>query len=184
MRKQLVKTITWTEVHKGHVYLYGTQLQLVGKTLHYHNPLLASGKPLLKFDSRTNYQGERRSPDLPLLLPNRTYELSAAFETVPADRAYLQVDFYNRQNEVIWSYIQREKVGQFTCPEETFTYQILLFSAGCSDLTFDHFTLSLLEPQHNLTTYAMKTRGYLSDKIPEELSLVAPLIRSIKEEEE
>lgn len=148
---QLLAHIKWMELHNKEVYLYGTTLEKKNNAVVFYNPRMASGKPVLEFLSRTNYQGFRRSPVLPVLVPEKKYLLVARVKTVPEKRFYIQIDFYNRQGEKFDFVILRDNVSKFICPTNTFTYTVTLYSAGCQEV---HFTeLQLYQDEEDTTIH-------------------------------
>lgn len=136
MTRKLIKNIKWSEVYSGATYLYGSLLNITEEYMDFNNLRLSSGKPIVKFVSRTHYQGDRRTPDLPLLIPNETYTIESHILSNPENRFFIQIDFYNRQNEKIKFSILRENIATFTCPTDTFHYAISVFSAGSTKFTF------------------------------------------------
>nr|MBW3455106.1 accessory Sec system protein Asp3 [Streptococcus mitis] len=68
----------------------------------------ASGQPFLILKSRTNLQGDRHSPDLPILIQGKKYQVEYLIESVPELSFFLQRDFFNRQADQIESIILRQ----------------------------------------------------------------------------
>lgn len=180
MTERLLKTIYWQEVYSRATYLYGSLLDISKEEMHFYNPRLAPGKPIVRFTSRTNYQGDRRSPDLPLLIPNSTYRLECQIVSEPENRIYIQIDYFNRQNEQISFDILREGVEEFSCPQETFVYTITVLSAGCQRVRFKELRLYQKEAtsDENLKRQPLQKR-YVESQLPEELQFVKPFIQLI-----
>ncbi|MBM7636166.1 accessory Sec system protein Asp3 [Streptococcus saliviloxodontae] len=171
--RTLLKRLEWTEMRKDGAYLYGSKIDFYDDYVVFDNERLASGKPIVSFVSRTNYQGNRFSPQLPLLEPGKSYELVADLETSPANRYYLELDFFNRQNEGISSQVLRVGQHQFTCPDDTFTYQITVRSAGCHRLQFRN--LALYQEQEEVVERE-QIASYQKEDLPEELDIIRGLI--------
>ncbi|MBF0787141.1 MULTISPECIES: accessory Sec system protein Asp3 [unclassified Streptococcus] len=179
MTKSLLAVIRWQEVYSGSAYLYGSSLDFSGESVLFQNPRLASGKPIVRFLSKTNYQGNRRSPDLPLLIPNQTYFLERSITTEPAGRMFAQIDFFNRQNEKISFEVLRQGIEQFVCPPDTFSYTISIFSAGCTQLCFKEMRLYQEEQDAEMKCDSPLQKQYTEKQLPEELQFVKPLIQLV-----
>ncbi|MGT2965245.1 accessory Sec system protein Asp3 [Streptococcus acidominimus] len=179
MTKCLLAVIRWREVYSGSAYLYGSSLDFSDESVLFQNPRLASGKPIVSFLSRTNYQGNRRSPDLPVLTPNQTYFLERDILAEPAGRLFVQIDFFNRQNEKISFEVLRQGVEQFTCPADTFSYKISILSAGCTQIRFKEMRLYQEEEPVEMKREIPLQKCYTEKQLPEELQFVKPLIQLI-----
>lgn len=142
MTETVVQKIYWGSVSRGTTYLYGSGIRYGDQEVCFENMNFASGKPIKKWLSRTNYQGDRTSPSLPLLRPGKTYGLELVAELEPAGRFYIRLDFINRQNELIGFEVLRDHRGTFTYPEDAFTYSITLHNGGCHRLRFSHLILT------------------------------------------
>lgn len=179
MSKQLMKTIIWQDVYNGLSYLYGTELEFLDNEVVWRNPRVASSKHLLKFTSRTNYQAERKSPDLPVLTPGASYELVSDVETIPVDSIFIRINFYNRQNELLHFEIMRDKTCDFICPKDTFVYDIILISSGCTAFRFQKLQLfdfgEISYPDLNLS----EMKVYHKDNVPEDIQFVRQYIQTI-----
>ncbi|MBM7643489.1 accessory Sec system protein Asp3 [Streptococcus loxodontisalivarius] len=176
MTRQLLKKIEWQDVRSGSTYLYGSLLRIEedGQAI-LDNERMAPGKPLANFLSRTNYQGNRFSPILPILEAGQTYDVVANLETIPENRYYIQIDFFNRQNETIQSKIFRVGEERFVCPEDTFSYQLTVRSAGCSRLTYRNVTLYHVT-QEASEEISLPSASYQKENLPEELDFIRDLI--------
>lgn len=177
MTKSLLAVIRWQEVYSGATYLYGSSLDFSSDAVLFKNPRLASGKPIVQFLSKTNYQGNRRSPDLPLLVPNHVYFLEREMTTEPANRVFVQIDFFNRQNEKIAFEVLRQDMESFTCPPDTFSYTISILSAGCRQLRFKEMRLYEEKQAVEKKELAPLQKKYTEKQLPEELQFVTPLIQ-------
>lgn len=174
--KELLAEIRWKDVWSGAVYLYGNQLAFTDKGVHLFFPLIPSGKPLLKLVSRTNYQGNRRSPDLPLLMPGQHYTLESGITVYGKGNFYLQIEFFNRQNEKIGFEIVRQSPQTFTCPEETFTYELSVMTSGCQEFLFEQLCLYQEKEEEPMRFGFPHSHTYLGTSLPQDLEFVRGLI--------
>ena len=135
--------IQWGTV--GATFMYGTSL-----TYHsdYHisiyNPLVKSGEILKTWFSSVNYQSFRTQPSLPLLKRKQDYQLCMDFECHPTNGVYIKIIFFDRYGDVTEEKVEKIKTFSFTYPDDTYTYQVSLLSAGFESLDFYSFTIKEL----------------------------------------
>ncbi|MDY4001712.1 MAG: accessory Sec system protein Asp3 [Streptococcus orisratti] len=178
MQKELLVTIDWKDVVKQNTYLYGTKLTLLSDAVIMSNPLFVSGKAVKIFRSKTNYQANRVSPELPILMHDQDYFLELNLATVPAERYFIQVEFFNRQEESIGIVVLRPNNQSFKYPKLAYSYTISIMTAGCHELTFS--SLSIYRKKE-ITVDELEQpviRFYYLEDLPEELELVKPLIKT------
>ncbi|HFI0306850.1 TPA: accessory Sec system protein Asp3 [Streptococcus suis] len=172
MERELARAILWGTYENNQVYYYGSLLKRQGTDVFFENLRFPSGVTIKAWSSRTNYQAERRVPELPLLLPGAPYRLQQELVAEPANTVYFLVQFFNRQNEEIGLTVLKNGKETFTYPKETFTYTIKMVNAGCLRLHFSKLIISGPAPATNLVTTA-ESAG--TGVIPTELDLVKPL---------
>lgn len=179
MTMNLIHQIKWNHIYSGEVYLYGTELKLTKKGVQFDNPLIASGKRLVQFQSRTNYQGNRHSPSLPLLVPGQKYLVKTAIFSEPQGRFFLEFNYFNRQGEKIAFDILREQEGEISYPDESFTYTITLRNAGCTSLVFKEISIYSLDTSSPVKLSNPNEKRYTEKQLPDDLRLVKKLIKII-----
>lgn len=181
--EKLIHTIYWDSV-SGASYLYGSQISfLSNKRIFFKNPRMASGTVLQEWHSKVNYQASRTTAQLPLLFPNKTYKVVAQVATVPENRLYYRISFFNRQEEEIEFVVHKTGEGEFICPEGTFYYNIQLISAGCEKVSFD--CLRLYQVDDVLTSdsglnQTVPRAYYQKDIFPPDLQFMKELIKQSK----
>ncbi|HFU4202711.1 TPA: accessory Sec system protein Asp3 [Streptococcus suis] len=143
MTEYYLQKIRWND--GGSFYLYGSSIQYNGDDVIFENLRFASGKKIKSWVSRTNFQGNRQSPCLPLLVPGCEYRLEKNFSVEPDGSVYLQLEFRNRQEEVVGLTILKDDDDTFTYPKDAFTYSLTLFSAGCQRVHFSSIVIYALE---------------------------------------
>ena len=135
--------INWDEV--GGTYMYGSTVSYYpDKSVRLYNPLLPSGEILKTWFSSVNYQASRTQPSLPLLKRKQDYQLCMNFECHPTNGVYTKITFFDRYGDVIEEKIEKMKVFDFTYPDDTYTYQVSLLSAGFESLDFYSFSIKEL----------------------------------------
>lgn len=184
MDEYLVQHIYWGDTSSDSDYLYGSVIHHYDRVVHFENLRFASGKTIKKWVSHTNYQHSRCTPALPILRPGRRYRLAQKFQAEPLGRAYLQLEFFNRQGEAIDLLILKKGEEEFTYPLEAFSYTVSLLSAGCQTVTFSHLSLYCQEKTRTIHL-ADEKRGYYSyGNYPKDIELVKHLIRDLRHEGE
>ena len=132
--------INWVEV--GETYMYGSTVSYYpDKSVRLYNPLLPSGEILKTWFSSINYQASRTQPSLPLLKRKQDYQLCMNYECHPTNGVYTKIAFFDRYGDVIEEKIEKMKVFDFTYPDDTYTYQVSLLSAGFESLDFYYFSI-------------------------------------------
>ena len=122
------QSIHWGEV--GGTYMYGSTVSYFpDKSVRLYNPLLPS------------YQAARTQPQLPLLKRNQKYQLSLVFDCQPENGVYTKITFFDRYGDILEEKVEKVKDFIFTYPEDSYTYQVSLLSAGFETLTFYHFSI-------------------------------------------
>ncbi|HEM3438630.1 TPA: accessory Sec system protein Asp3 [Streptococcus suis] len=177
MEGYLVQNIYWGDTASGLDYLYGSVIHRVGKLVHFENQRFASGKTIKKWLSSTNYQQSRKAPDLPLLKPGATYSIVQKFQVEPEGRAYLQLDFFNRQGEAIGLMILKKDEEVFMFPQDAYTYTISLKSAGCQSVAFSHLALYCKEGRKSFRLPKVGRGYYARERYPEDVEFVKCLIQ-------
>ena len=134
------QSIHWGEV--GGTFMYGSTVSYYpDKSVRLYNPLLPSGEILKTWFSSVNYQAARTQPSLPLLKRKQDYQLRMNFECHPTNGVYTKITFFDRYGDVIEEKIEKAKVFDFTYPDDTYTYQVSLLSAGFESLDFYSFSI-------------------------------------------
>lgn len=136
------KEILWGELKDA--FLCGSKVTYhSNQHISFFNPLVNSGVILKSWVSSLNYQSSRKQPSLPLLKRKQDYQLRMNFECHPTNGVYTKITFFDRYGEVIEEKIEKAKVFDFTYPDDTYTYQVSLLSAGFESLEF--YSLSIKE---------------------------------------
>ena len=137
------ESISWGEVQG--TFMYGSEIIYhKGKHISLSNPLVPSGEILKTWFSSVNYQAFRTQPSLPLLQRKQDYQLCMDFECHPTNGVYIKISFFDRYGDVIEEKIEKIKAFSFTYPDDTYTYQVSLLSAGFESLDFYSFTIKEL----------------------------------------
>ncbi|MGT2926286.1 accessory Sec system protein Asp3 [Streptococcus cuniculipharyngis] len=132
--------IKWRENQQS-TYLYGSQLIWQKEAVHVTNQLMPSGLSFHEWQSRTNYQRDRREPELPLLRPGKTYQLELVSDLLVGSLPYLQIICYDRWEQELVKITIKEGRGDFVYPTETYDYHIRLINAGCQSFRFHQLVL-------------------------------------------
>ncbi|KEQ35075.1 accessory Sec system protein Asp3 [Streptococcus mitis] len=130
--------IEWGEV--GGTFMYGTRVTYHSyQHVSLYNPLLTSGEILRSWFSSLNYQGARTQVSLPLLKREQDYQMCMNFDCQPEQGLYIKIRFFDRYETVIEEKVEKVKQFMFTYPQEAYTYEVSLLSAGFESLDFYDF---------------------------------------------
>ena len=134
------QSIHWGEV--GGTYMYGSTVSYFpDKSVRLFNPLLPSGEILKTWFSSVNYQAARTQPQLPLLKRNQEYQYHWFLIVSLKMEFYTKITFFDRYGDILEEKVEKVKDFIFTYPEDSYTYQVSLLSAGFESLTFYHFSI-------------------------------------------
>ena len=123
-------------------FMYGSNVTYhEDKRISLYNPLVTSGEILKTWFSSVNYQSFRTQHSLPLLKRKQDYQLCMDFECQPTNGVYIKIIFFDRYGDVNEEKIEKMKVFDFTYPDDTYTYQVSLLSAGFESLDFYSFSI-------------------------------------------
>lgn len=111
----------------------------------FENVMIPSSQNIKEWSSSYNFQGSRRTPELPLLKKNESYTLTISGAVIPEKTIFFEVLFKNRYGEVVGNKITKENRMDFTYPEDAYFYTIRLMSAGLEELRFDFMEISSKE---------------------------------------
>lgn len=118
-------------------YLYGSILKREGHRVVFDNPLMSPGFPIVSWNSKTNFQAQRKQPHLPLLTKGKRYQVTIFATVEPKETVYARIIYYNRFDEEIGTTVLKEDNWSFVYPKEAFSYKLELLNAGCHRLEFE-----------------------------------------------
>lgn len=118
----------------------------------------------------------------PLLRPGHSYRLKQHFQVEPAGRAYIQIRFLNRRGVEVGLTILKNGEEEFTCPADSFTYTLTLYSAGCHTVEFYKLSLYSLDKPQTIHLSDEPRGFYAKERYPSDIAFVKHLIRGLKEE--
>ena len=128
----------------ANTYLYGTSIEQRNTDVYFSNQRMPSSFVIHSWTSRTNYQADRISPQLPLLKKNHTYSLRWQITSIPEKSYYFEIIFFDRFGHEIQHEILRE-TKEFVYPENAYSYQIALMNAGNTELHFSYLEIEEIE---------------------------------------
>lgn len=147
MRKQKGRQIYWGSTSSAD-YLWGSVIQrLAVDQIRFTNPLMPSGKVLKTWKSLTSYGEDRMAPTLPLLQRGQTYVLEAQMTSRPAHTVMLEIVCQDRFGKMVDRQVSTEGQVRFVYPEQAYSYQVRLLSAGMQEFTFHHITISTISSE-------------------------------------
>ena len=142
-----VHYIFWDRYQKQ-TYLYGTTLSFGEQgSVRAEVPLMPSGKAIHTWYSKTDFQRDRREPDLPILTEGKRYVIRAFLESEPADSVLVRIRFFNRQERESGMFIPDGFPELFTVPRGAYSYTMELVKKGCESVHFYYIEIAEAEDE-------------------------------------
>ena len=147
MRKQENRPLYWGPISSAD-YLWGSVIErLAEDQIRFMNPLMPSGQVLKTWKSLTSYGEDRMAPSLPLLQRCQTYVVEIQMTSRPAHTVMLEVVCQDRFGKIVDRQVSTEGQVKFVYPEQAYSYQVRLLSAGMQEFTFHHITISSISSE-------------------------------------
>ncbi len=148
MTDSLIYIIKW-DLRNAQPYLHGTILtQKQDGSILFENELLPPGSVINEWTTHTDFQRDRREPQLPVLLENHTYRVTVHGRNHPENTLMWKVDFYDVQDRKLGFQVFDTKSGSFSVPKHTYSSTIQLIQAGAKSVRF--YALELAEAEENM----------------------------------
>ena len=142
MRKQKNRPLYWGPISSADC-LWGSVIErLAEDQIRFMNPLMPSGQVLKTWKSLTSYGEDRMAPSLPLLQRGQTYVVEVQMTSRPAHTVMLEVVCQDRFGKIVDRQVSTEGQVKLVYPEQAYSYQVRLLSAGMQEFTFRYFTIS------------------------------------------
>lgn len=142
MRKQKDRHLYWGPISSVD-YLWGSVIErLAEDQIRFMNPLMPSGQVLKSWKSLTSYGEDRMAPSLPLLQRGQTYVVEVQMTSRPVHTVMLEVVCQDRFGKIVDRQVSTEGQVKLVYPEQAYSYQVHLLSAGMQEFTFHHITIS------------------------------------------
>lgn len=142
MRKQKDRHLYWGPISSVG-YLWGSVIErLAEDQIRFMNPLMPSGQVLKSWKSLTSYGEDRMAPSLPLLQRGQTYVVEVQMTSRPVHTVMLEVVCQDRFGKIVDRQVSTEGQVKLVYPEQAYSYQVRLLSAGMQEFTFRYFTIS------------------------------------------
>ncbi len=132
--------VKWKHFAQG-VYTHGSKVDFQKQSIAFDNPLMPPSFEIKRWHSRTNFQANRQTPNLPILKRGDRYQLIVDAESFPKDSFYIGILFFDRFGKQIGFDVLKTKDASFTYPKDAYSYDIALLNAGCERLTFTSMVL-------------------------------------------
>ena len=84
---------------------------------------------------------------LPLLQRGQTYVVEVQMTSRPAHTVMLEVVCQDRFGKIVDRQVSTEGQVKLVYPEQAYSYQVRLLSAGMQEFTFHYFTISLISSE-------------------------------------
>ncbi len=177
---QLIYYVPW-DGFAIDTYLYGSQLSFPEERLVYlKNSMMAPGRTIKTWLSRTNFQTNRREPMLPVLMERGNYHVHALIQSVPEEAFVLRFDFFDQQQKLIDSFMHHGCDSDFTCPVGTFYYTMSLIEGGAKELWFHEVRIIPQSTYEKIPLYFGTIRNQVSGADVLNILLPQPQARSYR----
>lgn len=143
MKDKSIFEIKWLTSHTEY-YKYGARIQYTHSSdkVIFENNFMPAGETLIKWLSNPIYQVNRTLLQLPLLKRNCAYKITSSLYTEPKNSVMLKVTFYDRSNTIVYSLVFDSVGGEFSYPEQAYTYSIEIINTGVKKLIYNSLYLS------------------------------------------
>lgn len=134
---ETVYLIGWGEDYND-TYGYGAEIRFQDKgRVHYASPMMPSGSRIKSWRSKTNFQAERKAPELPLLINGQEYHIQLDMTCDKEEAIQLLIEFYDTDERLIEEYFYNELAGDFTYPQAAASYAVHLINKDHRELIFE-----------------------------------------------
>ncbi len=107
----------------------------------FENEGMPPGFPVKEWYSETDYQTQRREPELPILQEKESYHIFADKQDFPEGGSFLRLNFYDQKGDLLEFRMIPENEGTFVYPEGAFRYSMQLVQGGASRIFFRRIEL-------------------------------------------
>lgn len=138
-------TVYWNEFSSD-TYLYGSEISYHAKDeVEYVNVLMPSGTVIKRWYSKTNYQGKRIEPALPMIDGEGRYRLKVSIDCPEGEAWLMQLVFYDKYETEAGRIAVRDEISEFQCPLRTYSYQLELINGGMTRFCFHSVEIREIE---------------------------------------
>ncbi len=138
-------TVYWNEFSSD-TYLYGSEISYRAKDeVEYVNVLMPSGTVIKRWYSKTNYQGKRIEPALPMIDGEGRYRLKVSIDCPEGEAWLIQLVFYDKYETEAGRIAVRDEISEFQCPLRTYSYQLELINGGMTRFCFHSVEIQEIE---------------------------------------
>ena len=171
-------TIFWDYQAKNS-FLFGSNLTVKAPdSIVFQNGLLPPGVEIHDWKSKIQFQANRTTNTMPVLLPGKKYWLKSNI-LCPKNSIYFKLSFFNRYQECIESLILRDMISSFICPDEVSFYQISLMNNGVQTFYFSSIEIADFELKESIFGYAISEMQQESKSEPLTIIFSEPIPREV-----
>ena len=147
--KNRVNTLIYWENYGSGSFTYGTTLKFnkKDKTVYYSNRMAHTGTIIKSWESKTNFQGNRKVPQLPILESGVKYKVKLEADVEPARSMYVKIIFFNIYGEEIDYIFIKNNFGEIIYPDKAYSYKVELFNAGVHSAVFKYLQIASMDEE-------------------------------------
>lgn len=139
--KNIINQIYWEQI--SNTYMAGTTLKKEeNEKVFFKNLLMTSGKKIIDWSSRLNYQVFKEVPSLPILQNGKKYRIRLFLRVKPEGTAIFCLHFFDLQMSEINSIVFSTFEKTFTYPDKAVSYTFEILNGGCTEIEFDKLQLA------------------------------------------
>lgn len=128
--------IYWNE-YSSDTYLYGSEIFYHNKNdVEFKNYLMPPGTVIKQWYSKTNYQFQKIEPVLPMIDGESEYQIVVNIDCLEQEAWLARMVFYDRYGTEAGYIALRDKVTNFQCPLNTYSYKLQLINGGMTQFHF------------------------------------------------
>ncbi len=137
--------INWNE-YSSDTYLYGSEIVYHKvNDVEFKNELMPPGTIIKQWYSRTNYQAQRVEPALPMIDGEGRYQIEVHIDCPEEEAWQVRLVFYDKYDAEAGFVTVRDKVTEFQCPIQTYSYRMQLINGGMTRFRFYSIVIREIE---------------------------------------
>ncbi len=139
--------INWNE-YSSDTYLYGSEIVYHKlNDVEFKNELMPPGTIIKQWYSRTNYQAQRVEPALPMIDGEGRYQIEVHIDCPEKEAWQVRLVFYDKYDAEAGFVTVRDKVTEFQCPIQTYSYRMQLINGGMTRFRFHSIVIREIEDE-------------------------------------
>ena len=171
-------TILWDYQAKNS-FLFGSNVTIkASDSIVFQNGLLPPGVEIHDWKSKIQFQANRSTNTLPVLLPGKKYWMKSNI-LCPKNSLYFKLSFFNRYQECTDSLILHDMISSFICPDEMSYYELSFMNNGVQTFYFSSIEIADFELKDSIFGYSISEIQQESATEPLTIIFSEPIPREV-----